>query len=159
MNITQEFKIEIVRVTDESEVQVAPHFCAAVTEWEREFDDSNEIEDDEDQSDDADENDQDDSEPDDFVIDTADSTVYLTAKVNAAVLSDFRDLTSSNSNDDYKLRVIYGDDQQTGKIVREFDISCDARMLLSQGQKDGVSPARDLEVLFAFDCYDENFMF
>jgi hypothetical protein len=157
-NINQEFQVEIVRITDGGEIKVAPAFCAAVTEWEREFD-TRDIEDEEyDAADAADENGEGEDEDSDFVLDTPEATLYLTAKVNANVLTDFRDLTSSNSNDEYKVRVIYGNDS-VGKIVREFDTTCDARMILSEGSKSAESSATDLEVLFAFDVYDESFSY
>jgi len=165
MNISQNFVVEIIRPNGDEEVVVAPNLAAAITSWEREFNEEQESEEPEDSSEDsqgflvpegdADEADDEDGDADDEELD-ADSTLCMTAYVNKEVLQDIKDLQNSEDPSLLKIRIIYGS-EQIGRLVREFDVGADVFMSLGSGSK--IEASSNLVVGLTFDVYDSALVF
>lgn len=164
---TQMFTVEILTTPPAAPAVLATSLSANIIAWEREFNEEDEEDDDSnflvpDSDDDAgDEDDDGDDHVDDedgeegFVIEEpSDSTLSLTTHVNAAVLADIKALQAMNADERILVRIVYGTEE--AKLVRQFTVSPELSVLLSDGAKDTDEP---LLITLVADVYDSETIF
>lgn len=172
MNVRQDFKVKMYLVEDNgAETPVAPALCEAIVGWDVET-----LEEDDDDDTQgflvpdnaAADDDGDDEEPEDDAEDGDDEgdesegiqpekLLALTAKVNAQMLEEFKELTSSIR--DLKIRFVYGT-AATGQLIKEFDADSDAVLTMTTGHvRDESASDRDLEVDLLFDVYGSDTLY
>lgn len=173
MNIQDQFAVEIIRVNPfdgSAEDVVAQSLSEGIVHWERElYEEDEEEEDDNDflVSDATDEEDdvtsedeeEEDNEGADCEVSAPTGLLTVQTTINKGVLEDIRALQNSESDDELLIKFTYGD-AESGTFTRQFKVSADVSIILSEGARRlKGDPTDDLLITLSFDLFDSDFVF